>query len=95
MDRKLNPEGVLHAMSKKRREKFKAKQRRHSVNPPSVNVQNIPPSIQKTATVRTHTAAVTKKPMPTVSSPTLQNKQLENASPLWKTFYSAISDTTL
>jgi hypothetical protein len=82
-------------MSKKRQEKMKAKQRRHSVNPPSVTVQNIPPSIQKSAAVRTHAAPVIKKPMPTVSSPALQNKQLENASPLWKTLYRAISDTTL
>ncbi len=112
-------------MSKQRREKAKAKQRRHNeINvvkkepaataaaTAAVAVQSIVKPVKSSnvllnstkvtkssAPVKSNSAspvAATKKPitLPLIVTANINAKHLEHATPLWKTFYGAVSSST-
>jgi hypothetical protein len=82
-------------MSKKRREKIKAKQRRHSdsITPKPVS----PPASHQAVSKQVQPSSTNAKPhqSPQAHPLVIANKHSEHAAPIWKAFYSAVSETAL
>ncbi|MEX2462163.1 MAG: hypothetical protein WD469_12865 [Paenibacillaceae bacterium] len=74
-------------MSKKRREKVKAKQRRHNEKPEPKTITTSTASLNKISDTSGNTA--TSAPNPLIS----QNKSLQQAAPAWKALYNGMSNS--
>jgi SNF2 family DNA or RNA helicase len=87
-------ENVVQDVFKKfdiRREKAKAKQRRHSES--IVSTKASAPASNQIASKQVQLSSASVQNIP--DHPLIiQNKHLKHAAPIWKTFYSAISETT-